>query len=109
MRHCRFLSLLYLISQSRQLFPLFDRILIRRVLPQVKTASGLLLPEAAQTKLNEVRERHRQRALTEAKQIRRCCIAVDERRGSRAHSSRRAHGDESRALVPHSSRFLASL
>jgi len=38
---------------SRKLLPLFDRVLIRRVLPQNKTAGGLLLPEAAQTKLNE--------------------------------------------------------
>jgi chaperonin GroES len=42
-----------LLLQSRKLLPLFDRILIRRVLPQTKTPGGLLLPEAAQTKLNE--------------------------------------------------------
>jgi len=39
--------------QSRKLLPLFDRILIRRVVAQTKTPGGLLLPEAAQTKLNE--------------------------------------------------------
>lgn len=33
--------------------PLFDRVLIRRVLAQAKTSGGILLPEGAQTKLNE--------------------------------------------------------
>lgn len=40
-------------QSSRKLLPLFDRILIRRVLPQTRTAGGLLLPESSQTKLNE--------------------------------------------------------
>lgn len=42
------------VQSSRKLLPLFDRILIRRVLPQTKTAGGIILPEGAQTKLNEV-------------------------------------------------------
>lgn len=49
-----FVSLCVSVSQSsRKLLPLFDRILIRRVLPQTRTAGGLLLPESSQTKLNE--------------------------------------------------------
>jgi co-chaperonin GroES (HSP10) len=50
------------LQSSRKLLPLFDRILIRRVLPQNKTAGGIILPEGAQTKLNEVQtEAQRQR------------------------------------------------
>jgi len=45
-------------QSSRKLLPLFDRILIRRVLPQTKTAGGIILPEGAQTKLNEVGREH---------------------------------------------------
>ena len=33
--------------------PLFDRVLVRRVVPATKTAGGLLLPEASQSKLNQ--------------------------------------------------------
>ena len=33
--------------------PLFDRVLVRRVVAQTKTAGGLLLPEASQSKLNQ--------------------------------------------------------
>ena len=33
--------------------PLLDRVLVRRVVPQTKTAGGLLLPEASQGKLNQ--------------------------------------------------------
>ena len=33
--------------------PLLDRVLVRRLIPQTKTAGGLLLPEASQGKLNQ--------------------------------------------------------
>jgi len=38
---------------SKRLIPLFDRVLIKKIVPQTKTASGILLPESSQTKLNE--------------------------------------------------------
>lgn len=36
----------------KRLIPLLDRVLISRVVPEVKSAGGILLPETAQTKLN---------------------------------------------------------
>jgi chaperonin GroES len=33
--------------------PLLDRVLVRRLIPQTKTAGGVLLPEASQSKLNQ--------------------------------------------------------
>jgi chaperonin GroES len=40
-------------SGLKKLLPLADRVLIRRVLPQTKTASGVFLPESSITKNNE--------------------------------------------------------
>mmetsp|Transcript_9413 Transcript_9413/g.13799 ORF Transcript_9413/g.13799 Transcript_9413/m.13799 type:complete len:100 (-) Transcript_9413:318-617(-) len=36
----------------KRLVPLLDRVLVSRVLPETKSAGGLLLPESAQTKMN---------------------------------------------------------
>jgi len=38
---------------SRRIIPLLDRVLVKRVVPQAKTAGGILLPESSQSKLNE--------------------------------------------------------
>ena len=38
---------------ARRLIPLFDRVLIRRVVPEAKTKGGILLPEQAQKAPNE--------------------------------------------------------
>jgi len=38
---------------SKRLLPLFDRVLIKKLIPQTKTASGILLPESSQNKINE--------------------------------------------------------
>mmetsp|Transcript_19780 Transcript_19780/g.14213 ORF Transcript_19780/g.14213 Transcript_19780/m.14213 type:complete len:99 (-) Transcript_19780:4-300(-) len=38
---------------ARKLIPLADRILVRRVLPQTKTAGGILLPESQVPKSSE--------------------------------------------------------
>eukprot|EP01023_Acetabularia_acetabulum_P002040 TRINITY_DN1078_c1_g1_i1.p4 TRINITY_DN1078_c1_g1~~TRINITY_DN1078_c1_g1_i1.p4 ORF type:complete len:100 (-),score=24.89 TRINITY_DN1078_c1_g1_i1:195-494(-) len=38
---------------SRKLLPLFDRVLVEKMLPASKTAGGVLLPESAQPKLKE--------------------------------------------------------
>jgi len=37
----------------RRLIPLLDRVLVERVAPKTKTVGGILLPESAQSKLNE--------------------------------------------------------
>lgn len=37
----------------RRIAPLADRVLVKRILPQTKTASGILLPESTQSKPNE--------------------------------------------------------
>jgi len=37
-------------SSLRKLVPLADRVLVKRVLPQTKTAGGLYLPDSAQKK-----------------------------------------------------------
>eukprot|EP01024_Parvocaulis_polyphysoides_P075396 TRINITY_DN9741_c0_g1_i1.p4 TRINITY_DN9741_c0_g1~~TRINITY_DN9741_c0_g1_i1.p4 ORF type:complete len:117 (+),score=21.00 TRINITY_DN9741_c0_g1_i1:54-353(+) len=38
---------------SRRLLPLFDRVLVEKILPAQKTAGGVLLPESATPKLKE--------------------------------------------------------
>eukprot|EP00045_Choanoeca_perplexa_P022564 m.9933 g.9933 ORF g.9933 m.9933 type:complete len:98 (+) comp9535_c0_seq1:117-410(+) len=38
---------------ARRLIPLFDRVLVERILPEAKTKGGILLPEAAKPALNE--------------------------------------------------------
>ncbi len=38
----------------RRFIPLGDRVLLMRVAKQAKTAGGIILPEAAQPKINEV-------------------------------------------------------
>ncbi|PVU99829.1 hypothetical protein BB560_005435 [Smittium megazygosporum] len=42
-----------ILSSSRKIIPLFDRVLIERIKPQAKTASGIFLPEKAVEKLPE--------------------------------------------------------
>ncbi|EGD74128.1 heat shock protein 10 [Salpingoeca rosetta] len=37
----------------RRFIPLFDRVLVRRVIPEAKTKGGILLPEQAQKMPNE--------------------------------------------------------
>merc|ERR1712195_257879 len=37
----------------KKLVPLLDRVLVERLIPNTKSAGGILLPEAAQTKINE--------------------------------------------------------
>ena len=37
-------------SLARRIAPLADRVLVKKVLPQVKTAGGILLPESVQKK-----------------------------------------------------------
>jgi len=39
-------------SQLSRFLPLFDRVLIRRIAAETKTAGGVLLPETAQSKTN---------------------------------------------------------
>eukprot|EP00002_Diphylleia_rotans_P019908 TRINITY_DN384_c0_g1_i1.p1 TRINITY_DN384_c0_g1~~TRINITY_DN384_c0_g1_i1.p1 ORF type:complete len:101 (+),score=24.85 TRINITY_DN384_c0_g1_i1:90-392(+) len=39
--------------RAKSLLPLFDRVLVERVVAQSKTATGLFLPDASTTKLNE--------------------------------------------------------
>ena len=38
---------------ARRIVPLLDRVLVKRVLPEEKTAGGVFLPESAQKKLRE--------------------------------------------------------
>ncbi|KAG0224282.1 10 kDa heat shock protein [Actinomortierella wolfii] len=38
---------------SKTIIPMMDRILVQRIKPQEKTASGILIPEKAQEALNE--------------------------------------------------------
>ncbi len=38
---------------AKKIIPLFDRVLIQRVKAQTATASGILIPQSAQTALNE--------------------------------------------------------
>jgi len=38
---------------SRKIVPLLDRVLVEKSSPKTKTVGGILLPESAQTKLNE--------------------------------------------------------
>merc|ERR1712087_684419 len=38
---------------ARRLIPLLDRVLVKRIEPPTKSIGGVLLPESAQTKLNE--------------------------------------------------------
>jgi chaperonin GroES len=40
-------------SALAKLIPLADRVLIRRVMPQVKTAGGIIIPESSMSKNNE--------------------------------------------------------
>ncbi|KAK9728999.1 mitochondrial heat shock protein Hsp10 [Basidiobolus ranarum] len=42
-------------SRAKQIIPLLDRILVQRIKPEQKTASGILIPEKAQEALNEGR------------------------------------------------------
>eukprot|EP00742_Colponemidia_sp_Colp-10_P003368 GILJ01003587.1.p1 GENE.GILJ01003587.1~~GILJ01003587.1.p1 ORF type:complete len:101 (+),score=21.91 GILJ01003587.1:53-355(+) len=42
-------------SALKRLVPLFDRILLERVQAPTKTVGGVLLPETAQTKLNQAK------------------------------------------------------
>ncbi|KAF9975428.1 10 kDa heat shock protein [Actinomortierella ambigua] len=38
---------------SKTIIPMMDRVLVQRIKPQEKTASGILIPEKAQETLNE--------------------------------------------------------
>ena len=38
---------------ARRLIPLLDRVLVKRIEPPTKSIGGVLLPESAQSKLNE--------------------------------------------------------
>merc|ERR1712228_469242 len=38
---------------ARRLIPLLDRVLVKRIEPPTKSIGGVLLPDSAQTKLNE--------------------------------------------------------
>merc|ERR1712087_365990 len=38
---------------ARRLIPLLDRVLVKRIEPPTKSIGGILLPDSAQTKLNE--------------------------------------------------------
>jgi len=40
-------------QSARRLIPLLDRVLVKRIEPPTKSLGGILLPESAQTKLNE--------------------------------------------------------
>merc|ERR1712087_961564 len=40
-------------STARRLIPLLDRVLVKRIEPPTKSIGGVLLPDSAQTKLNE--------------------------------------------------------
>lgn len=40
-------------DQSRQLVPLLDRVLVRRLMAQEKTSTGILLPESSMKRVNE--------------------------------------------------------
>mmetsp|Transcript_24231 Transcript_24231/g.52268 ORF Transcript_24231/g.52268 Transcript_24231/m.52268 type:complete len:101 (-) Transcript_24231:381-683(-) len=40
-------------STVRRLIPLLDRVLVKRLEPPTKSIGGVLLPDSAQTKLNE--------------------------------------------------------
>jgi chaperonin GroES len=40
-------------SALKSLIPLADRVLVRRIMPVTKTASGIILPESAVTKNNQ--------------------------------------------------------
>ncbi|RCK63060.1 heat shock protein, mitochondrial [Candida viswanathii] len=42
-----------LIRSAKSLKPLFDRVLVQRVKPATKTASGIYIPEKNQEKLNQ--------------------------------------------------------
>ncbi|ORX99771.1 chaperonin GroS [Basidiobolus meristosporus CBS 931.73] len=42
-------------SRAKQIVPLLDRILVQRIKPEQRTASGILIPEKAQEALNEGR------------------------------------------------------
>jgi chaperonin GroES len=42
------------LQAARRVIPLLDRVLIQRVTAPTKSIGGVLLPEAATTKLNEV-------------------------------------------------------
>merc|ERR1712228_922561 len=44
---------LRLMATARRLIPLLDRVLVKRIEPPTKSIGGVLLPESAQTKLNE--------------------------------------------------------
>eukprot|EP00047_Mylnosiga_fluctuans_P001674 m.221415 g.221415 ORF g.221415 m.221415 type:complete len:102 (-) comp10577_c0_seq1:62-367(-) len=37
----------------RRIKPLFDRVIVEKIVPEVKTKSGILLPDAATSPLNE--------------------------------------------------------
>jgi len=41
------------ILSARRLIPLLDRVLVKRLEPPTRSVGGILLPEAAQSKLNE--------------------------------------------------------
>ena len=42
-----------MIFQARRLLPLFDRVLVQRMVAETKTKGGLLIPEKAQGKVLE--------------------------------------------------------
>merc|ERR1712228_513584 len=44
---------LRLMATARRLIPLLDRVLVKRIEPPTKSIGGVLLPDSAQTKLNE--------------------------------------------------------
>lgn len=55
MKHAthRAFSIPRLRQAARRLIPLLDRVLVKRIEPPTKSIGGVLLPESAQSKLNE--------------------------------------------------------
>ena len=50
---CRHAQALRARQAARRLIPLLDRVLVKRVEPPTKSIGGIILPESAQSKLNE--------------------------------------------------------
>lgn len=44
-----------MLRSAKAIKPLLDRVLVQRLQPEVKTASGIYLPEKSQEKLNQAR------------------------------------------------------
>lgn len=48
----------YTIEMARRLLPLLDRVLVEKVVPAVKTAGGVLLPESAAPRVSGGKQAH---------------------------------------------------